>query len=190
MFSRKYGVNIMFRNLIAATACVAFMSGTALSQGVSPAPAENPAPLTVTNKDVFKPAPGSPPAPDAASLTKASEGQILASEFIGTAVYNGDDDKAESVGKLNDLVIGPDGMVQAAVIGVGGFLGVGDKDVAVAPTELKLSMRSDGKTWLVMKTTKDQLNAAPAFDRSSNFTGGVADPMKTGSNTPATEPAK
>ncbi|MBB3236627.1 PRC-barrel domain-containing protein [Phyllobacterium endophyticum] len=180
----------MIRKLIAATACVAFMSGTALSQGVSPAPAENPAPLTVTSKEIFKPAPGSPPAADAANLTKVSDGQILASGFIGKAVYNGDDDNAETIGKLNDLLIGPDGMVQAAIVGVGGFLGVGDKDVAVAPAQLKLSMRSDGETWLVMNTTKDQLNAAPAFDRSTNFTDGVADPMKTGANPPATEPAK
>jgi hypothetical protein len=128
---------------------------------------------------LFKPAPGTPPAaPDAAALTKASEGQILAAGFLGKAVYNGDSDTAESIGKLNDLVIGPDGMVQAAVIGVGGFLGVGEKDVAVAASQLKLSVRSDGNSWLVLPTTKDQLKAAPAFDRSANFTDGVADPMK------------
>jgi hypothetical protein len=94
------------------------------------------------------------------------------------AVYSGDTDIAESIGKLNDLVIGPDGMVQAAVIGVGGFLGVGQKDVAIAASQLKLSVRSDGNSWLVLNTTKDQLNTAPAFDRSANFTDGVADPMK------------
>jgi hypothetical protein len=166
----------MIRNLIATTACAVLMSGTALSQTTAPAPAE--APLTVTNKELFKPAPGMPAAPEATALTKAAEGQLLASGFLGTAVYNGDGDNAESIGKLNDLVIGPDGTVQAAVIGVGGFLGVGQKDVTVAPTQLKLSMRSDGNSWLVMNTTKDQLSAAPAFDRSANFTDGVADPMK------------
>lgn len=170
----------MMRNLIAAAACVAFMSGTALSQ-TAPAPAENAAPLTVTSKELFKPAAGAPPAaPDAAALTKASDGQILASGFLGKSVYSGDGDNAETIGKLNDFVIGPDGMVQAAVIGVGGFLGVGAKDVAVAANQLKLSTRSDGNSWLVLNTTKDQLSAAPAFERSDNFTEGVADPMKTG----------
>jgi len=137
----------MIRNLIAATACVVLMYGTALSQTTAPAPApaETPAQLTVTNKELFKPAPGTPSAaPDIAALTKAAEGQILASGFLGKAVYDGDGDNAESIGKLNDLVTGPDGMVQTAVIGVGGFLGVGQKDVAVAPTQLKLSVRSDG----------------------------------------------
>jgi hypothetical protein len=135
--------------------------------------------LTVTNKELFKPAPGTPQAaPEAAAMTKASEGQILASGFLGKAVYNGDSDKAESIGKLNDLIIGPDGMVQTAVIGVGGFLGVGQKDVAVAASQLKLSIRSDGNSWLVLNTTTDQLKAAPAFDRSANFTDGAADPMK------------
>lgn len=169
----------MIRNLIAATACAVLMSGTALSQTTAPAPAETPAPLTVTNKELFKPAPGAAPAaPEATAMTKASEGQILAAGFLGKSVYNGDGDAAESIGKLNDLVIGPDGMVQAAVIGVGGFLGVGQKDVAIAASQLKLSIRSDGNSWLVLNTTKDQLNTAPAFDRSANFTDGVADPMK------------
>lgn len=178
----------MMKKLIAAAACVAFMSGTALSQ-TAPAPAENTVPLTVTNKELFKPAAGTPAAAqDAAALTKALEGQILASGFIGKPVYNGDGDNAETIGKLNDLVIGPDGMVQAAVIGVGGFLGVGEKDVAVAPNQLKLSTRSDGNSWLVLNTTKDQLSAAPAFERSANFTDGVADPMKTGATTAPAAP--
>jgi len=77
------------------------------------------------------------------------------------AVYSGDTDIAESIGKLNDLVIGPDGMVQAAVIGVGGFLGVGQKDVAIAASQLKLSVRSDGNSWLVLNTTK----GLPSTDR-------------------------
>ncbi|MDM7852489.1 hypothetical protein [Pseudochrobactrum kiredjianiae] len=37
-------------------------------------------------------------------------------------------------------------------------------------------MRSDGKKWLVIKATKDELSAAPSFDRSSLFSEGVADP--------------
>lgn len=115
----------MIRNLIATTACAVLMSGTALSQTTAPAPAETPAPLTVTNKELFKPAPGIPAAPEVAALMKVAEGQLLASGFLGKAVYNGDGDNAESIGKLNDLVIGPDGTVQAAVIGVGGFLSVG-----------------------------------------------------------------
>ena len=177
----------MIKKLVLATACVVLMSGTAFSQ-TAPTQSEPAQPLTVTNKELFKPAPGQPAAADTMSMTKVGEGQILAAEFIGTSIYNGDGDNAETIGKLNDLIIGPDGMVQAAVVGVGGFLGVGEKDVAVAPSQLKLTTRSDGKSWLVMNTTKDQLAAAPAFDRKAGFTDGVADPMKTGSTneTPAT----
>ena len=65
----------------------------------------------------------------------------------------------KSKGKLNDLVIGKDGLVQTAVIGVGGFLGVGQKDVAVAPTQLKLSVRSDGcRTVLKRKNAAVHVN--------------------------------
>ncbi|CAN7667616.1 hypothetical protein LJR231_005295 [Phyllobacterium sp. LjRoot231] len=63
--------------------CVVLMSGTALSQTTAPAPAETPAPLTVSNKELFKPAPGTSPA--------APEG----SRF--------EESPAESIGKLNDL---------------------------------------------------------------------------------------
>jgi hypothetical protein len=172
----------MIRTLVATTAGLAMMTGVALSQATAPQ-AETAPPMTVESKELFKPMTGTTIDANAPIFLKATEGQILASGFVGTAVYNGDGDNAETIGKLNDIIIGPDGTVQAAVVGVGGFLGVGEKDVAVAPTQLKLSKRSDGNTWLVMNTTKDQLNSAPAFERSDNFTDGVADPAKADKNT-------
>jgi hypothetical protein len=184
----------MFKYLIATTASIALMSGVAFAQSTTttPAPADNQAEAPVKSMELFKGAPGSKTAADMSAMTKVEEGQLLASGFMGKDVYNGDGSDAESIGKLSDLIIGPDGMVQAAVIGVGGFLGVGQKNVAIPANQLKLSIREDKSSWIVVDTTKDKLQAAPSFETSDNFTEGVADPAKANENaseTPTTPPA-
>jgi sporulation protein YlmC with PRC-barrel domain len=87
----------------------------------------------------------------------------LASDVYGAGVYDRNDNK---IGDVDDLVIKQDGTISQAVIGVGGFLGVGQKDVAVAFTDLKVKTKND-KSWLVLDTTKDKLKAAPKFDKSA-----------------------
>ncbi|MBC2886988.1 PRC-barrel domain-containing protein [Ochrobactrum sp. CM-21-5] len=170
----------MFRTTLLTAACALLIGGPALAQTATPdatspttgAPAQED--LAVSSKNMF----GSPPATDAnkVGFVEPKEGQLLISSFVGRSVYESDANDAKSVGKLNDLIVSPEGKVEAAVIGVGGFLGVGEKDVAVSPDLLQLATRSDGKTWLVLKATKDQLNSASAFDRSKFFAEGVADP--------------
>lgn len=138
------------------------MTGSALAQTATPnAPAETE--MSVQTKDVFT----APAGTDAGTVgaIQPKDGQILASSFIGESVYESEKADAATVGKVNDLILTSEGKIEAAVVGVGGFLGVGEKDVAVSPDQLQVATRSDGKTWLVMKASKDQLNAAPAFDR-------------------------
>jgi sporulation protein YlmC with PRC-barrel domain len=55
-------------------------------------------------------------------------GQMLGSDLTGTNVYGMNN---ETIGDINDVLIGRDGRVVAVVVGVGGFLGIGQKDVAV-----------------------------------------------------------
>src|SRR5262245_56622001 len=138
----------MLRKLIAASAFLGLMSQGAVAQA---APNQSSQPLTIINKPLFAPAPNAsaPAGVIAPAFTKSSGGQILASGFLGKTVYGSDSDDAETIGELIDLVLGPDGTVQVVVIGVGGFLGVGEKDVAVAPEQLKLSRQGNGKSWLV-----------------------------------------
>ncbi|MFS2326728.1 PRC-barrel domain-containing protein [Brucella sp. H1_1004] len=181
----------MLRTTLLTTTCALLISGSAFAQTASPAPTESApasAELPVSSQNMF----GSPPAAESEKIgfVEAKDGQLLVSTFIGQTVYESDAADAASVGNLNDLIVSPDGEVQAAVIGVGGFLGVGQKDVAVSPDQLQLATRSDGKKWLVIKATKDQLTEAPAFDRSVLFVDGVADPAAAGAtNTPAADPA-
>jgi hypothetical protein len=85
---------------------------------------------------------------------------MVASRLIGTSVTNGAN---ETIGQIADFVLDQKGAVKAWIIGVGGFLGLGSKYVAVDPSVLKLE-RADGKTLQArIDTTKDQLRAAPEY---------------------------
>ena len=67
------------------------------------------------------------------------------------------DPSEHKVGMVIDLIIDSNGTVTGAIISVGAFPGVGQKDVVIPFKELKVSTR-DGKDWLVLNRTKDELN--------------------------------
>lgn len=167
----------MLRTTFLMTTSALLIGGAAFAQSPAPAPMED-APaaseMPVSSKDMF----GHPRTGNTETIgfLEAKDGQILVSSFIGQSVYESDANDAQSVGKLNDLIVSAEGEIEAAVIGVGGFLGIGEKDVAVSPDQLQLAERSDGKKWLFIKASKEQLEQAPAFDRASLFVDGVADP--------------
>jgi sporulation protein YlmC with PRC-barrel domain len=73
------------------------------------------------------------------------------------------------IGEVDDVLLGSDGKVNALVIGVGGFLGIGEKHVIVPFSAVKAD-RKDNKLQLVMNSNKDELKAAPGFkyDRTNS----------------------
>ncbi|WP_377292936.1 PRC-barrel domain-containing protein [Rhizobium sp. SG2393] len=94
-------------------------------------------------------------------LTEQSMDQIASSTYVGQSVYNSSD---ESIGEINDLIFKKDGAVEAAVIGVGGFLGIGEKNVAVPFESVTVSENpQDGKIKLTTQETAESLKAAPEF---------------------------
>ncbi|KSV67877.1 PRC-barrel domain-containing protein [Ensifer sp. ENS08] len=98
---------------------------------------------------------------DATYLTEQASDQIAASTYIGQSVYNAGD---ESIGEINDLIMKKDGGVEAAVIGVGGFLGLGEKDVAVPFDRITIAEQPNtDKLKLTTTETADTLKAAPEF---------------------------
>ena len=90
----------------------------------------------------------------------------LASNIIGKKVYNGSEDNAASIGSVDDVLINKAGSVESIIVGVGGFLGIGEKDVAVPYNTVKW-MEMKGDRWLVINATSDQLKTEPAFDRKA-----------------------
>lgn len=87
----------------------------------------------------------------------------LASNIIGETVYSGTGDDAENIGSISDIVLSPEGEVEAVVIGVGGFLGIGKKAVAIEYPLVQWTER-DGNRYLVVETTREALEALPTFD--------------------------
>jgi sporulation protein YlmC with PRC-barrel domain len=69
-------------------------------------------------------------------ISQANPGEWRASKLVGLAIYGPDN---QSIGKVNDVIIDGSGAVKAVVVGVGGFLGVGQKDVSLPFSELKWS---------------------------------------------------
>ncbi|MQB44004.1 PRC-barrel domain-containing protein [Rhizobium sp. ICMP 5592] len=158
-----------------ATASV--LSPMAFAQAQQPSTGNN-APLTQTapaTPDTTKPAPKMPQndaqAPATAPttttaqaggyLTEQSADQISAKTYIGQSVYNGQN---ESIGSINDLVLLKQGGVVAAVVGVGGFLGMGQKNVAVPFDKITATQNvEDGSVKLTTTETADALKTAPEF---------------------------
>ena len=85
--------------------------------------------------------------------------ETLASRMMGLTVQS---PSGEELGDVNDLVIGPDGNISGAVIGVGGFLGIAEKNIAVSYDSIEMQT-SDGNTVVVLAASKDELKAAPDY---------------------------
>jgi sporulation protein YlmC with PRC-barrel domain len=107
-----------------------------------------------------KAAPPAAVAGDLKFMPEQAADEQLASSWIGKSVYNTAD---ENLGDVNDIVIGASGQVDGVVLGVGGFLGIGEKSVAVPFTDIKASTDADGRVKLTLNATKEQLDAAPDF---------------------------
>ena len=84
------------------------------------------------------------------------------SKLIGASVYGPDN---ASIGEINDVVVGTDGKIGAVVVGVGGFLGVGEKDVALPFESISVTRKPDSASIdkITVSYTKDQLKNAPKF---------------------------
>jgi len=96
----------------------------------------------------------------------AAPEQVLATGIIGQTVFNASGEDAEAVGEINDVVMSTDGSATALVIGVGGFLGIGQKEVALDFSNVNL-VRQDGETVLTTSATRADLEAAPSFERAA-----------------------
>jgi hypothetical protein len=90
-------------------------------------------------------------------------------KYFKQSVYDPAKDK---IGTVDDVVLGDNGQVTGLIIGVGGFLGAGEKDVAVAFDAVHAEMK-DGAWYLTLDTTKDALKSAPGFTLDKEKTAWV-----------------
>lgn len=167
----------MRRMLLSTTAALLALSGAALAQTATDTPARSGDPAaagapqqpmatpvpekmedqaqTPATMDAEKPA-ETARAPEAVIEEQDSQ-QLLASDMMGARVMGADD---ERIGEITDLLLDQDRRVVAAVVAVGGFLGIGEKHVAIPFEEFQEAPEAEG---FILAMTKEELEQAPAF---------------------------
>lgn len=99
-----------------------------------------------------------------ATLTQ-SPGDTAISKLIGASVYNTGN---EHIGEIEDLIISSNGAVTTVVIGVGGFLGIGEKKVAMPFASLRQEKGDNNLLKVVVPETRESLKAHPDFKYAAN----------------------
>ena len=112
--------------------------------------------------------------PEATMQTTIPQSAITVTDWYKQNVYDPNNNK---IGEVMDVLVDKSGKIHTLIVGVGGFLGAGEKDVAVPFDSVEATMK-DKKMHLVMNTTKDSLKSAPGFKYDNNTTTWVPDNKK------------
>lgn len=104
-------------------------------------------------------------------MTSVPSSSLTVTDWYKQDVYDPNNNK---IGSVSDVLVAPDGRVNALIIGVGGFLGAGEKDVAVDFNAVKPTKKNN-KIYLTMNASKDELKAAPGFKYDRDKTEWVPD---------------
>jgi hypothetical protein len=139
----------------ASVAVLTLLLGVSTAMAQTSPPAQRPAPTTPPA------ATEAPKAPVPGQILVQDANTVLAKELIGQTVYA--PDKAK-IGSISDLILSKDAKtVEGFVIGVGGFLGIGEKSVAMKLDRLKMTTGPNGTMELAMDVKKEELTNTPTF---------------------------
>jgi hypothetical protein len=131
------------KKVLIALGVTTLLAGPAMAQTATSTDTKSAAPATTTD-----------------TFVTAQPTDMLSSNLIGLDITNG---QKEDVGEIKDLVVS-DGKLAGYVVSVGGFLGVGERYVVVAPSAIQINYSENDKEWTAtMDATKDQLKSAPEF---------------------------
>jgi len=174
------------RSLFLGTALLVASSLGALAQGT---PAQTPgagapvpaAPATLAND--LRP-----------TFVAQNPSDMVTSKLVGLTIQNGAN---ETIGEIADVVLDDKNTVKSWVVGVGGFLGLGTKYVAIDPSALKITRVDNTTLKAMIDTNKDQLRAAPEYiylgkakpDAKTNEAK-TTDAKTTDAKTPETKPTE
>ena len=90
---------------------------------------------------------------------------ILATNMVGKPVLTSRNADGEEIGDINDVVFGRDGTVRAVIVGVGGFLGMGEKEVALDFTRLSFVSGQENQLIVVTDVSRQELEGATPYER-------------------------
>ena len=173
----------MLKRLMMTTAAAALVVSSAVAQ--TPAPDTPKAPPAQKSEPM-------PPAVGAQGsrqfVTQQATDQWLATKFKGTDVIGSNNEK---IGDVNDILFDRNGRIMAYVIGVGGFLGIGSKDVALAPNAFQVQPATDREELkLKLAMTRDELKNAPEFKPAATRAAPTTGQAPPRDRAPATPPAR
>jgi sporulation protein YlmC with PRC-barrel domain len=146
------------RSLIFTTAAVVALGLPVLAQTTTPAPSTPSIPVA--------PIPTTPMPTSPMTGTSMFYSEVMtpakwrASEAMGLAVYNRG---GERIGEIDDMILDGSGRVTAAIVGVGGFLGMGERKVAVTFSSFVMTREANGNQRLVVDLSKTALQSAPEY---------------------------
>jgi len=165
----------MVKKLMITTALSGLMMGAAFAQAIDNRPIDTPAAKAPA---VTTPAPAASAGSSPQFVNTQQPDQWLASKFKGTDVIGADNEK---IGDVSDILFDKAGKIEAFIVSVGGFLGMGSKDVAMAPAAFEVVKGDASKNEadkLKVAMSKDQLKQAANFEpytppRSTTGMGGA-----------------
>src|ERR1700704_577387 len=121
--------------------------------------------------------------PAAHILTSIPANSVTVTHWYKQNVYDPGDNK---IGE--DVLVDREGKATALIIGVGGFLGIGEKDVAVPFDAVQVTSKDNNKWYLVMNSSKDALKSAKGFKYDRNAMTWMPEESPATTGTPAAPP--
>ena len=171
----------MGSKIMALTAAAGILGATAVSAQTTSPPMTQPQTPSATSPVTPSPA---TPAPSASAsigsdrfLAQQQPGQRLASDYMKKSIYGANN---ERIGDVNNLLLSADGQVIAVLVGVGGFLGLGEKIVALPLATLSQSPETNQ---LSSSYSRDDLEKAPEFVTRAEATRSTSPPPATSGTT-------
>ena len=135
----------------------------------APVLAQQPVPPAAPGTTIPAAGPASPGI--AAGRLQKTDGGWRSSRIVGATVYN---DSNQSIGTVDDLIVGQDGKIGTAVISVGGFLGMGSKLVRVPYDQLRFEERTPSGTSALAAPPSDGTPTTAAGSSARDAPGGTA----------------
>lgn len=171
MFNKTASL-LMVSTALAAGAAMAQTTPMSPATPATPAPMSTPAPVPSTAAPSTTSATPSGTSSATNFVTDQGTGEFRVSKFVGVDVYGAENQK---IGDINEILMDANGSAKTVIIGVGGFLGIGQKNVAVPFSAIEWKLQP-------MVTA-----SAPAMPAPGTVTGG---PLTTASTVPARSPAE
>jgi hypothetical protein len=157
---RKLLTSISVASLLAITPALA-----QTGPGSPPTKSEPPSSMPdkaepMPDKTTPKAAPGPSSDAPAAKLAPASMGEHRASQLISAGVTG---PTGENLGTVNDLLIDANGGVKSVILGVGGFLGIGERNVALSFDQVQIGRDANNRLTVTATVTSERLKTAPEW---------------------------